>query len=229
VPECCPAPTDKFSDILIRDHFIQSRRKQIRFKTAQIKLYEKLYFAKSGLQLLSLILVVFFIGLFLYYGFSVLRINNGISKENSIIKTKEKNLEEKGKEEFGIISADIDQIIDTGKIYEFIQNARKDSLPIFEKIGDIKQNTFTVDASLTGLSEPFIGASFTVESEVYYRVSRASDSRDVFAESISASGTAQFGESLIGTERLRIAKEYAIKENISLFIERIVSVINSSQ
>jgi len=95
--------------------------------------------------------------------------------------------------------------------------------------GALAQNTFTVDASLTGLSEPFIGASFTVESEVYYRVSRASDSRDVFAESISASGTAQFGESLIGTERLRIAKEYAIKENISLFIDRIVCVINSSQ
>lgn len=91
------------------------------------------------------------------------------------------------------------------------------------------QNTYAVDASLTELSEPFMGVNFRVESEVYYRVTRTSDSRDIFAEPISASGTAQFGESLIGVERLRIAKEYSIRENISAFIERIVSILNSNQ
>lgn len=91
------------------------------------------------------------------------------------------------------------------------------------------QNTFSVDASLTGLSDPLFGVSFTVESEVYYRVTRTSDSTDIFAESINASGTAQFGESLIGVERLRMAKEYSIRENISAFIEKIVSILNTSQ
>ncbi len=89
------------------------------------------------------------------------------------------------------------------------------------------QNTFTVDASLTGLSDPIIGFSFTVESDVYYRVTRSSDSADIFAESINASGTARASEAFVGTERLRIAKEYSIKENIGAFIERIASILTS--
>lgn len=90
-------------------------------------------------------------------------------------------------------------------------------------------NTFTVDASLMGLSEPMIGFSFTVESDVYYRVTRSSDNADILAESIKASGTARTSEAFVGTERLRIAKEYSIKENIRAFIERIASILNSSQ
>jgi hypothetical protein len=95
--------------------------------------------------------------------------------------------------------------------------------------GASAQNTYAVDASLTGLSDPSIGLNFRVESEVYYRVTRTSDSRDIFAESINASGTGQISDSLIAIERLRIAKEYSIRENISAFIERIVSTLNSSQ
>jgi hypothetical protein len=91
------------------------------------------------------------------------------------------------------------------------------------------QNTYTVEASLTGLSDPIMGFSFTVESEVYYQVTRNSDSTTIFAESIKASGTAKVGEAFVGTERLRIAKEYSIRENISAFIEAIVSILNSNQ
>ena len=80
---------------------------------------------------------------------------------------------------------------------------------------------------MTGLSDPIIGFSFTVESDVYYRVTRSSDSADIFAESINASGTARASEAFVGTERLRIAKEYSIKENIGAFIERIASILTS--
>jgi hypothetical protein len=44
--------------------------------------------------------------------------------------------------------------------------------------------------------------------------------RLIFDDTVAATGTAKMGEALIGSDRLRLANEYAVRENIKAFIER---------
>lgn len=77
---------------------------------------------------------------------------------------------------------------------------------------------YTVDAQMLSLDQPFIGFEFTVTSSVDYMVDGAGGKRSI---PVTAEGSATFGESPLAVERLRLANEKAIKENIRTFLVRL--------
>jgi hypothetical protein len=75
-----------------------------------------------------------------------------------------------------------------------------------------------VTANMIELNQPMAGLDMSVTSRIQYSVT--SDGRVVFNDTVSATGTATIGEAFAGMERLRLANEKSIKENIKQFITR---------
>jgi hypothetical protein len=75
-----------------------------------------------------------------------------------------------------------------------------------------------VTASLIELKQPFAGLDLSVTSQVRYSVEGGG--RTLFDETVGATGTASMGDALIATERLKIANEKSIQENIKEFLRR---------
>lgn len=76
----------------------------------------------------------------------------------------------------------------------------------------------TVTASLIDLKQPFAGLDMSVTSQVRYTVAR--DGQSIFDETVAATGTATMSDAFVGVERLRMANEKSIKENIKEFLTR---------
>jgi hypothetical protein len=78
--------------------------------------------------------------------------------------------------------------------------------------------TYFVDAELQALSQPMFGLTFDVTSTVRYTV-EGQGKRKIFP--ITAVGTATTSEAFAAVERLRIANEKSIKENIKKFLNEL--------
>jgi hypothetical protein len=75
-----------------------------------------------------------------------------------------------------------------------------------------------VTANMIALNQPLAGLDLSVTSRIQYSVTR--DGRVVFNDTVSATGTATMGEAFAAVERLRLANEKSIQENIKQFITR---------
>ena len=84
--------------------------------------------------------------------------------------------------------------------------------------GSQEKATLLVDAELVSLSQPLFGLTFDVTSSVVYKVEGATFKRNF---PITAVGTARTSDAFIGVERLRIANERSIKENIKQFLREL--------
>jgi len=71
---------------------------------------------------------------------------------------------------------------------------------------------FYVDAEINNLQQPFIGLDLNVTADVTYKVS------GVGTYPIKSTGRATFSDSPVGADRLRIANEPAMQENIKQFL-----------
>lgn len=76
-------------------------------------------------------------------------------------------------------------------------------------------------ANLQDLQRPLAGLDMTVTAKVHYSAKSTADQKVFFDELVAASGTAKFGESLIAVQRLQLANEAAMRENIKAFIDRL--------
>lgn len=99
------------------------------------------------------------------------------------------------------------------------KQALEASLGETKLLGDIGAAGSIVSAQLESLDRPLIGIDLTVKSTVKYTVMPPSSANPTFVETITESGTAKFGESLLAVERLRLANEASIKKNIATFID----------
>lgn len=79
---------------------------------------------------------------------------------------------------------------------------------------------YKIDANLQDLNQPGFGLTFNVQSTVTYTVTTDGGSKNV---PITATGTATTSDAFIAIERLKIANEKSIKENIKVFINRFTS------
>jgi hypothetical protein len=75
-----------------------------------------------------------------------------------------------------------------------------------------------VDANLQELNQPMFGFTFDVVSTVLYTVTGDGKQQQM---PVTATGTASTSDAFVGMERLRIANERSIKENIKLFLQRL--------
>jgi len=82
----------------------------------------------------------------------------------------------------------------------------------------IRNERFKLEATMINLQQPMMGIDMTVTSRVRYRLTRLSDNAIVFEREITAPFTAAFSSSFYGVERLKLANEGSIRENISQFL-----------
>jgi len=76
----------------------------------------------------------------------------------------------------------------------------------------------TVSAALDRLDQQLFGLNLSVTSRVRYTVTQ--QGWPVFDETITATGSATPGDALIAVERLRLANEASMRENIRQFLLR---------
>lgn len=77
----------------------------------------------------------------------------------------------------------------------------------------------SLNASLIDLQRPLAGLDMTVTSRVRYSVTDRAGGI-VFDDTVAATGTATMGQSLLAADRIRLANEASVRENIKGFIER---------
>lgn len=93
----------------------------------------------------------------------------------------------------------------------------------------IRNETFRVDASLIGFDRPLAGFDLTVTSRIRYKVTRVANGEVLYDREIRAPFTANFGSAFLGNERLKLANEGAVKENIKQFLRDLVFEARSFQ
>lgn len=79
---------------------------------------------------------------------------------------------------------------------------------------------FPIDVNLLGLSQPFAGFDLTVTSHVNYKV-YDSAGQPLLLATIDTPYTANFSDSLMAVERLKLANEGAIRESIHAFFNKL--------
>jgi hypothetical protein len=65
------------------------------------------------------------------------------------------------------------------------------------------------------LAKPVFGATFTVEMETAWSLTKQSDGSVIMRKAIKSSGAATMGDALVAVTRLRMAVEAAARDNIS--------------
>jgi PBP1b-binding outer membrane lipoprotein LpoB len=75
-------------------------------------------------------------------------------------------------------------------------------------------NDYALSVTVTELTKPMFGGSFTVTMEAGWSLTRASDNTVLLRKAIKSSHTASFSDSLVGATRLRLAVEGAARSNI---------------
>ncbi len=96
--------------------------------------------------------------------------------------------------------------------------ALKQSLALNAMLADADPK-FELKAELLGLDQPVIGFDFTVTARVHYVLIEKENGNVVFEQDIVSPYTADFSDSLVAVERLRLANEGAVKANIEMFIQ----------
>jgi hypothetical protein len=103
-----------------------------------------------------------------------------------------------------------------------LEQSLRNSVLLTDSTGQAK---YHVTARLVELKQPFAGIDMTVTSKVDYRVTAVPKGTEVLAEQITTPYTATFSSSFYGVERLRLANEGAIRENISAFIKKLIDAL----
>ena len=108
---------------------------------------------------------------------------------------------------------------------EGFRRAIEDSLRNSGLLG-IGSGKYRLTADLLKLDQPVFGASLTVTSSVRYSLVDVATGKEIYGREITVPFTAAFGAAVLAAERLRMANEGAIRENIKalltdLFVLRI--------
>lgn len=82
---------------------------------------------------------------------------------------------------------------------------------------------YEVSAELVSLDQPVFGLTYDVKSKVNYRLAGQGADKSY---PIEATGTATTSDSMLGVERLRIANERSILENIKAFLRQLATFSN---
>jgi len=86
---------------------------------------------------------------------------------------------------------------------------------VFREVVQGRSGDYELTVSVTQLSKPMFGFSFTVEMEAGWTLTRVSDGRQVWRKAITSTHTVSANAAFAGATRLRMAVEGAAKANIS--------------
>lgn len=77
---------------------------------------------------------------------------------------------------------------------------------------------YTMSAELKELDQPLFGLTFDVKSSIVYKLSGDGAAKDI---PVNATGTATVSDAFVAIERLRIANEKSIQENIKALLKEL--------
>lgn len=83
---------------------------------------------------------------------------------------------------------------------------------------------YLLTAHMQKVEQPMFGASMTVTVTVNYSLTERAGGKEVLNRTVSLPFTAEWNSSFIGTERLRLANEGAIRVNIGKIIDDIFAM-----
>jgi hypothetical protein len=81
--------------------------------------------------------------------------------------------------------------------------------------------THALTAHLQKLDQPFAGISMTVTATVQYALVERSSGKEVWSRTVATPFTAEWNSAFVGTERLRLANEGAVRENLKQLIDQL--------
>jgi len=82
---------------------------------------------------------------------------------------------------------------------------------------------YTLNAKLVSLHQPFAGFDLTVTSTIEYSLLAPGKATPVLSKTVVTPYTAELGEAFLGVERLRLANEGAMRENIKQIIAHLIT------
>ena len=95
---------------------------------------------------------------------------------------------------------------------------------LFKAIVKGTDGDYELTVSISSLSKPIFGATFTVHLETGWTLTRMSDRKVVMRKAVQSTGKASMGDALAGVTRLRLAVEGATRENISKGLKAIAEL-----
>lgn len=99
------------------------------------------------------------------------------------------------------------------------KKALEDSLAIAGYLAPANASApYTLSAELKELDQPLLGFTFDVKSSVDYKLSGNGSAKDY---PVTATGTATVSDAFVAIERLRIANEKSIQENIKALLKEL--------
>ena len=99
------------------------------------------------------------------------------------------------------------------------ERALEDSLRSVGMLAANRQSgRYQLVAHLEKLEQPFLGFDMTVTAAVAYTLIERSTGKTVWQKSIATPYTAKVGDAFVGTERLRLANEGSVRQNITQLI-----------
>lgn len=95
---------------------------------------------------------------------------------------------------------------------------------VFKSVIEGKGSDYELSVTITQMTKPLFGFSFTVTMEAAWSLVKASDKSVVMRKVIQSSYTASMSDSFAGVTRLRLAVEGAARENIASGLKEISSL-----
>ena len=95
---------------------------------------------------------------------------------------------------------------------------------VFRSVVQGKGGDYELTVTVTQLTKPMFGMSFTVTLETAWSLVKTSDRSVALRRAISSSHTAGAGDSMVGVTRLRLAVEGAARKNIAQGLEAIAAL-----
>ena len=99
--------------------------------------------------------------------------------------------------------------------------ALESSLRNYGLLAEAGSGDYALDATLVDLQQPVFGLSLEVTSTATYHLEPKNAPKSSFDDTVITSYTASPSESFFAVQRLRLANEGAIRENIREFIRRL--------
>lgn len=106
---------------------------------------------------------------------------------------------------------------------ESFQTALRDSLKQCNLLSEKSDAGYKLSANLVSLKQPMIGITLKVLATVSYTLTEVDTGKDIWSKTIATEGKATMGDSFFAVARLRMANENAIKNNIKMFIDKVIS------
>lgn len=97
-----------------------------------------------------------------------------------------------------------------------------ESAGMFSKI--VAGSKYQLTADLTRLDQPMMGFDMTVGSTVRYSLIENQTRKEVYARVIQVSYTAKMSDAFIGSQRMKLANEGAVKSNIQALINDLIAL-----